>query len=161
MQPPELLNRLSEIVPFSRLQRENMQAIAQIGLRGIAKRLENGQNMTLDVSPLALECISEKGYDIRYGARPLKRVLARDLLNPLSRIVLEGGVIDGDVVKVRTRAEADKLALESPHTHFGYLSSSKNSTEKNDVVVLRNHNIKEDVSDDQEVTVSPNELLSG
>jgi ATP-dependent Clp protease ATP-binding subunit ClpB len=117
--------------------------------------------MTLDVSPLAIECISEKGYDMRYGARPLKRVLVRDLLNPLSRIVLEGGVIDGDVVKVRTRAEADKLAFESPDTSFGYLSSSKNSTDKNDLVVLRNQHIGEDGSNNGRKEHEQTELLSG
>lgn len=142
-----------------------MKQIAEIGLRDIAKRLENGQNMTLDVSPLALECISEKGYDIRYGARPLKRLLAKDLLNPLSRIVLEGGVIEGDVVKVRTRAEAEKLALEAPNASFGYVSSTKTLTEKNDVVVLRNHEIGDDGntsgSSDGDVAASEDQLLSG
>lgn len=143
LQPPELLNRLSEVVPFSRLQRDNMRSIANIGLAEIAQRLEDGQNMTLDVSEPALVCLSEKGYDIRYGARPLKRTLARDVLHPLSRMVLEGGVLDGDEVRVRTRAEAEKLergsSQDSDAVYLGYISGNKNSSDKNDVVIMRNH----------------------
>ncbi|ACI64234.1 member of the clp superfamily, large regulatory subunit, partial [Thalassiosira pseudonana CCMP1335] len=97
---PELLNRIDETVVFNRLQRENMDQIARIHIDEIAKRIGDGQNMTLDVSHVALECLAEKGYDIRYGARPLKRVLNRDILHPLSRLVLEGSVLDGDTVRV-------------------------------------------------------------
>ena len=135
---PELLNRIDETVVFNRLQREHMTTIAEMGIREVAGRLEAGQNMTLDVSQNAMECIAENGYDIRYGARPLKRVLARDLLNPLSRMVLEGGVISGDLVRVRTRGEAEMISKD-PLKALGYITSSKNSINKNDVVVMRNH----------------------
>ena len=134
---PELLNRIDETVVFNRLQREHMDKIALIGVKEIANRLEDSQNMTLDISKNALDCISEKGYDIRYGARPLKRVLAKDLLNPLSRIVLEGGVIGGDIVKVRTRAEAEKE--ESGNVFVSTTGAS--GTTKNDVVIMRNHTV--------------------
>lgn len=135
---PELLNRIDELVIFNRLQREHMDTIAQIGLNDIAKRLESGQNMTLDVSSAAVDCLADHGYDVRYGARPLKRALAREVLNPLSRLVLEGGVIDGDVVRVRTRGEAEKLAKESSDD-FGWISSSMEGTDKNDIIIMRNH----------------------
>ena len=136
---PELLNRIDETVVFNRLQRENMDRIAEIGVADIAKRLEDGQNMKLDVSPLAMDCLAEKGFDIRYGARPLKRTLARELLNPLSRLVLEGSVIDGDEVLVRTRGEAEKDSQFSEH---GWISSNPASADKNDIVIIRNHEIR-------------------
>lgn len=158
--PPELLNRIDEIVPFSRLQRENMQDIAQIGLRGIADRLEEGQNMTLDVSQLALECISEKGYDVRYGARPLQRVLARDVLNPLSRMVLEGGVVDGDTVNVKTRGEAEKLEKKEG-TSFGWIGSAKDSSDKNDIVVMRNRLVESESEQHPSVPTGDSLLESG
>lgn len=158
--PPELLNRIDEIVPFSRLQRENMQDIAQIGLRGIADRLEEGQNMTLDVSQLALECISEKGYDVRYGARPLQRVLARDVLNPLSRMVLEGGVVDGDTVNVKTRGEAEKLEKKEG-TSFGWIGSAKDSSDKNDIVVMRNRLVESESEQHPSVPTGDSLLDSG
>eukprot|EP01083_Nonionella_stella_P126412 382612_1 len=107
---PELMNRIGETVVFNRLQRENMNTIAEIQLQEISKRLMEGQNMTLDVSDLAMDCISDKGYDVRYGARPLKRVLNSMVLNPLSTLVLEGSVLEGDTVRVRTRGEVNQLA---------------------------------------------------
>jgi ATP-dependent Clp protease ATP-binding subunit ClpB len=137
---PELLNRIDEHVVFSRLQREHMDRICQIQLDQIAKRLEEGQNMTLDVSPMAVDCLADQGYDVRYGARPLKRTLNREVLNPLSRLVLEGGVIDGDIVRVRTRGEADKIATSDPDSWHGCIASGVNSAGgKNEVVLLRNH----------------------
>jgi hypothetical protein len=95
-----------------------------------------------------LDCISERGYDVRYGARPLKRVLTRDILNPLSRVVLDGGVVDGETVRVRTRAEAEKFSKEHPDISFGYISSDKDSVDKNDVVIMRNNAPVEDQSDE-------------
>ena len=147
---PELLNRIDETIVFNRLQRESMDRIAEIGILDIARRLEDGQNMNLDVSALALDCIAEHGFDIRYGARPLKRTLARELLNPLSRLVLEGSVIDGDTVLVRTRGEAEKMKPGHPH---GWISSNPASEDKNDIVIIRNHDPKpasEEIWDDEE-----------
>lgn len=136
---PELLNRIDDSIVFNRLQRENMAAIADIGIAEIAARLEEGQNMTLDVSPIAKGVLSEMGYDVRYGARPLKRVLARQLLNPLSHLILEGAVREGDTVYVRSRAEAEKLAKPYSDDVLGWISANPHSENKNDVVILRNH----------------------
>jgi hypothetical protein len=109
-----------------------------MGIRDIAKRLEEGQNMTLDVSDTARVVLAEQGYDVRYGARPLKRTLAKELLNPLSRLVLEGAVQEGDVVRVRTRAEAER-EQKYGRADLGWISSSPVSDNKNDVVIIRNH----------------------
>jgi ATP-dependent Clp protease ATP-binding subunit ClpB len=147
---PELLNRIDETVIFNRLQRDSMDRIAEIGVNDIARRLEDGQNMVLDVSKAALDCLAEKGFDIRYGARPLKRTLARELLNPLSRLVLEGSVLDGDKVLVRSRGEAEK---DKEAFSRGWISSNPASTDKNDVVIIRNHDPKppsEETWDDEE-----------
>ncbi|KAL3938610.1 MAG: hypothetical protein SGARI_001676 [Bacillariaceae sp.] len=109
---PELLNRIDETVVFNRLQRENMDKIAEINLVEIAERLEKNQDMKMEVSKVATSCISEHGFDIRYGARPLKRALASEILNPLSKSILEGDIREGDMVKVVTRGEATKLQKE-------------------------------------------------
>lgn len=143
---PELLNRIDESIIFNRLQREHMDKIATIGLNQIDERLQSGQNMTLDVSKIAKDCLSEKGYDFRYGARPLRRVLAQDILNPLSRLVLEGGVVDGDVVQVRTLGECLKLKREMPD--LTWVSSNEESDDKNSVVIIRNHQVKVDETAD-------------
>lgn len=140
---PELLNRIDDTVVFNRLQREHMNTICEIGLRDIAKRLESGQNMTLDVSPAAIECLSDLGYDVRYGARPLKRVLTREVLNPLSRLVLDGGVVDSDRVRVCTKGEAEIIQSKDPLNYFGYVSSGCGGGSKNDIVIMRQHAFKQ------------------
>lgn len=142
---PELLNRIDESVVFNRLQRENMDSIARIQLDEISKRLLDGQNMTLDVSDIALSCISDKGYDVRYGARPLKRVLNSTVLNPLSRLVLEGSVLEGDTVRVRTRGEVESLTRHvgdvTSDPRFWISSNDKDADagDQNDIVLMRNH----------------------
>lgn len=149
---PELLNRIDETIVFNRLQRENMDTITEIGIQEIAKRLEEGQNMTLDVSLNAKDVLGEMGFDVRYGARPLKRVLARELLNPMSRLVLEGAVKNGDNVRVRTRAEAEK-AQKHGDAALGWISSNEASDNKNDIVIIRNHEMvveEEEIWDDDD-----------
>lgn len=140
---PELYNRIDETVIFNRLQREHMDAIAAMGIREIALRLMNGQNMTLDVSANVMSVLAEMGYDVRYGARPLKRAIARNILNPLSRLVLEGGIVSGDFVQVKTRAEAMHLQKQKCGTsEHGWICASELSNDKNDIVILRNHRSK-------------------
>ena len=135
---PELLNRIDETVVFNRLQRDHMDQIAQMGIEDIAKRLAAGQHMTLDVSNSAKACLAERGFDIRYGARPLKRALAKEILNPLSKLVLEGSVVESDTVRVRTRGEALKLQ-KAGEAEFGWTTGSHSlSDNKNDVVILKN-----------------------
>merc|ERR1712137_687931 len=80
---PELINRIDETVVFNRLQRDHMDRIADIGIAKIAERLlKGGQNMQIDISDAAKACIAESGFDVRYGALPLKRALVKELLNP-------------------------------------------------------------------------------
>jgi len=143
---PELLNRIDETVIFDRLKREHIDTIATIQLAEIAERLEKGQNMTLDVSPASVDLLADKGYDVRYGARPLKRVLAHDVLNPLSRLVLDGGVIDGDVVRVRTLDEGEALIEQGG---YGFISSSFDE-DKKVVVIMRNQDANEEENDDED-----------
>lgn len=136
---PELLNRIDETIVFNRLQRNHMDQIAQMGIEDISKRLQDGQHMRLDVSDMAKACLAEQGFDVRYGARPLKRALAKQVLNPLSKLVLEGSVAEGDAVRVRTRGEALKLQKIGGEAEHGWVSgSSPLSDDKNDVVIIKN-----------------------
>ena len=146
---PELLNRIDDSIIFNRLQRENMDAIADIGIAEIAERLEEGQNMSLDVSPIARSVLSEMGYDVRYGARPLKRVLTKQLLNPLSHLILEGAIREGDTVYVKSRAEAENQVKAGQSNGLGWIAANPHSENKNDVVILRNHENTPDDDDDE------------
>ena len=124
-----------------------MDRIAEIQIDEISKRLLDGQNMTLDVSGVALGCISDKGFDVRYGARPLKRVLNSMVLNPLSQLVLEGSVLEGDTVRVRTRGEVNALLKSNPDLSWAS-SSDEDVADRNDILLLRNRAATKDNESD-------------
>ncbi|PIO99401.1 protein disaggregation chaperone [uncultured Pleomorphomonas sp.] len=96
---PEFLNRLDEIVLFHRLKRTEMGAIVDIQLKRLEALLED-RKVTLTLDDSAKAWLAEKGYDPVYGARPLKRVIQRQLQDPLAERILAGHVHDGDTVAV-------------------------------------------------------------
>jgi ATP-dependent Clp protease ATP-binding subunit ClpB len=96
---PEFLNRLDEILLFRRLSREDMTGIVLIQIRQLQKLLDE-RKITLELDDEARRWLAEAGYDPVYGARPLKRVIQRELQNPLALEILEGRIRDGDRVLV-------------------------------------------------------------
>ena len=96
---PEFLNRLDEILLFSRLSRANMTDIVEIQLKRLRKLLAD-RKVELKFDNRALQWLANRGYDPVYGARPLKRVIQRSLQNPLATLLLEGKVKDGDTVEI-------------------------------------------------------------
>ena len=96
---PEFLNRLDEILLFRRLSREDMVGIVDIQLAQLQKLLSE-RKITLEIDPEAKKWLAETGYDPVYGARPLKRVIQRELQNPLAEKILAGEIRDGDAVRV-------------------------------------------------------------
>ncbi len=96
---PEFLNRVDEIIIFQPLTREQMRSIIDIQLRGLMKRLEE-RKIRIDLTDRAKDLIIEEGYDPTYGARPLKRTIQRQVLDPLAMRVLQGDFREGDVVRV-------------------------------------------------------------
>ncbi|HYD68672.1 ATP-dependent chaperone ClpB [Azospirillum sp.] len=105
---PEFLNRLDEILLFHRLSRGHMGGIVKIQLGRLTKMLAD-RDIALSVDPAATDWLAEAGYDPVYGARPLKRVIQRELQNPLATMILEGKVADGQEVAVS--AEAGSLTI--------------------------------------------------
>ena len=96
---PEFLNRLDEVLLFSRLARADMGQIVTIQLRQLDAILKH-KKITLEVDQKAKEWLAERGYDPVYGARPLKRTIQTYLQNPLAMMILEGAVKEGDTVPV-------------------------------------------------------------
>src|SRR5579871_1311746 len=96
---PEFLNRLDEILLFRRLSREDMRGIVAIQLERLRKLLSD-RKITIDIDAAAMSWLANAGYDPVYGARPLKRVIQRELQNPLAQAILEGRIPDGAVVRV-------------------------------------------------------------
>ena len=96
---PEFLNRIDEIVLFKPLIKSEIRQIVDIQLERVQKMLKE-KEITLSVSDEAKDWLAQLGYDVNYGARPLKRVIQKYLINPLSKELLEGKFIDGDTIKV-------------------------------------------------------------
>jgi ATP-dependent Clp protease ATP-binding subunit ClpB len=97
---PEFLNRVDEIILFHRLARSEMGAIVEIQLGRLQKLLDD-RKITLEVDEDAKNWLADKGYDPAYGARPLKRVIQKNVQDPLAELVLSGKVHDGETVPVR------------------------------------------------------------
>src|SRR5215468_6041731 len=96
---PEFLNRIDEIIFFHALGREHLKRIVDIQIAGLLKRLED-RKIHVELTDKAKEQIVRNGYDPAYGARPLKRTIQRQVLDPLALRVLEGDFMEGDTVSV-------------------------------------------------------------
>ena len=99
---PEFLNRLDEIILFHRLQRDQMTAIVDIQMARLAKLLVD-RKITIALDDAARTWLANRGYDPAYGARPLKRVIQKNVQDPLAEAILSGRVKDGETVAVTVR----------------------------------------------------------
>jgi ATP-dependent Clp protease ATP-binding subunit ClpB len=103
---PEFLNRVDEIILFHRLRREDMGAIVDIQLQRLQTLLTD-RKIALELAEDAREWLANKGYDPAYGARPLKRVIQKEVQDPLAERILLGDILDGSLVKIT--AGSDRL----------------------------------------------------
>jgi ATP-dependent Clp protease ATP-binding subunit ClpB len=102
---PEFLNRIDETVIFNPLGKEQVAEIVKVQVRQVEKRLAE-KRIHLDIDAKAIDWLGEKGFDPIYGARPLKRVIQTEILNPLARQILEHKVNPGDTVTVKLKGAA-------------------------------------------------------
>ena len=105
---PEFLNRVDEIILFHRLRREDMSTIVDIQFARLAKLLDD-RKITLELRPQARAWLAAKGYDPAYGARPLKRVIQKNVQDPLAEMILAGEIHDGE--KIVIGADANGLLI--------------------------------------------------
>jgi ATP-dependent Clp protease ATP-binding subunit ClpB len=103
---PEFINRIDEIVRFRSLEQADLDVIVGIQLEALARRLAD-RRIGLEVTDAARHKLAQLGYDPAFGARPLKRVLQREVADRLARAVLEGSLADGDTAEVDLGAEGD------------------------------------------------------
>jgi ATP-dependent Clp protease ATP-binding subunit ClpB len=96
---PEFLNRIDETILFKRLGRGEMDSIVRIQLERVEKLLAD-RRMAIALDPAATHWLAERGYDPVYGARPLKRVIQKELVDPIARKLLAGDIADGSVLNV-------------------------------------------------------------
>jgi ATP-dependent Clp protease ATP-binding subunit ClpB len=109
---PEFLNRVDDIIFFHALRREDIRHIIDIQMASLLRRLED-RKLQLEMSDAARDLIIAEGYDPVYGARPLRRVLQRRLLDPLALAVLDGRFHEGDRVEVDAANEGLVLNRKS------------------------------------------------
>ncbi|MDR1696932.1 MAG: AAA family ATPase, partial [Rickettsiales bacterium] len=101
---PEFINRIDEFVYFNALTIQEMPKIIEIQLRGLARRLAE-RNVELHVSARAVEWLAYNGFDMNYGARPLRRFIMTMVEDPIADMILSGKIIDGGTVKVDVKGK--------------------------------------------------------
>ncbi|QTN20004.1 ATP-dependent chaperone ClpB [Brevundimonas sp. AJA228-03] len=111
---PEFLNRIDEIILFRRLGRDQMAGIVRIQLARLEKLMAD-RRLTLSIDDGALAWLADKGYDPVYGARPLKRVIQKDLVDPMAKKLLAGALEDGSVIAVSAGAEGLNIGKVQVH----------------------------------------------
>ena len=111
--PPEFLNRIDEFIIFKRLSKEALRDIVDIRLKELQARLDD-RRITLDVSDDVKTWLCDKGYDPRYGARPLNRLIAKEVGNSLADKIIRGVVKSGDRAKVVIRDGGEHLDVVEP-----------------------------------------------
>ncbi|WIB26944.1 AAA family ATPase [Curtobacterium sp. MCSS17_015] len=108
---PEFLNRLDDMVVFQALTPDDLSQIVSLYVDRLARRL-SGRRLELAVTPDARAWLAERGYDPAYGARPLRRLMQRQIDDQLARAILAGDVRDGDTVRVDVAADGEQLVVE-------------------------------------------------
>ncbi len=94
---PEFLNRIDDIIMFTPLSKKDIYKIVELQVKGVAKMLLK-QNIVLDATPEAIAYLSQKGFDPQFGARPVKRVIQREVLNELSKELLAGKITTDSII---------------------------------------------------------------
>jgi len=101
---PEFLNRVDEIIIFHSLGPEHLERIVDLQLQHVMKRLID-QKVTIEVTPEAKALLAKRGYDPAFGARPLKRLIQTELLNPLALEIINGNLTAGATVRIDVEGE--------------------------------------------------------
>ncbi len=110
---PEFLNRIDEIVMFRPLGREQIRRIVEIQFEHIRRMAEKNHDVTLQLTDDAKDWLADKGFDPVFGARPLKRVLQREIANKLAEEILSGWIQDGETVRIDLAPDGSGLTFET------------------------------------------------
>lgn len=108
---PEFLNRIDEVLVFHSLSKEDLAGIVEIQLRNFTARMKE-LLVTVEVTPKALKHIAEAGYDPVYGARPLKRVIVKEVENPVSRMMIAGEIKENSLLKIDCSKDGLHFSVE-------------------------------------------------
>ena len=113
---PEFLNRIDDVITFNGLSSQEMEPIVRLQLKAVRERLED-RRITLDVTPAAIEQLAIDGFDPVYGARPLKRLIQREVVDRIANMIIAGDVLEGAKVTIDADiAEGYVCEVEPPAT---------------------------------------------
>ena len=108
---PEFLNRIDDVVLFNALTRDDLHKIIDIELKGLYARV-NGLGYQIKLNPAAKDFIVEKGYDIQYGARPLKRAIQKYLEDPMAEVLISADIAEGDTINVGFDSKKEEITVK-------------------------------------------------
>lgn len=108
---PEFINRIDDVIIFNNLEKEDIHKIIDIELSGLYTRVE-GLGYKLELSNAAKDFIASKGYDVQYGARPLKRAIQKYLEDEMAEVIIQASVSEGDIIKVDFDKKEEKITTE-------------------------------------------------
>ncbi|MBN1158385.1 MAG: ATP-dependent Clp protease ATP-binding subunit [Bacteroidales bacterium] len=111
---PEFLNRLDDVVIFNALDREHIHLIIDIELQGLYQRIHS-MGYKIIISDAAKDYIAEKGYDVQFGARPLKRALQKYLEDPMAEVIIKSDLKQGDTIAVSFNNQKEKILIKVFH----------------------------------------------
>lgn len=140
---PEFINRIDDFIIFRKLTKENIKEIIDIQLKLVQERM-NLHEMTLEINDAAKDFIVEKGFDEKYGARPLKRALQKHVEDELADEILKGNLLNGAVVKVQFDKKNEKLK-------FKFVGGEKKIDEKE--LLKPDLEVDDEVDDNPEINI--------
>ncbi len=124
---PEFLNRVDDVVMFNSLDRDDILKIIDIELEGLYERIDN-LGYKFKISPAAKNFIAEKGYDIQYGARPLKRAIQKYLEDPMAETIIKSDIKEGDVISVGYDSKKEQITIKVTKPKEDKKASTKEET---------------------------------
>ncbi|KAL7947327.1 P-loop containing nucleoside triphosphate hydrolase protein [Trichoderma barbatum] len=143
---PEFLNRINSVVIFNRLTRKEIRRIVDIRITEIQKRLEdNGRKVHISVSNDAKDYLGNAGYSPAYGARPLARLIEKEVLNRLAILILRNSIRDGETAHVEL--DDNKIIVLSNHPDSGTDDDDEDMYDEDDVEDVIGEDMDEDIYD--------------
>ncbi len=133
---PEFLNRIDEKIMFLPLTKEEIKKIGGLMLRKVKKNLAK-QELSIELTDKAMDLLADLGYDPQFGARPMKRVIEKEIVNELAKDLLAGEYVAGDTIYVGTDAKGFTFGKEKPKSEEKPTVEKKSSKKESDVSKLR------------------------
>ena len=127
---PEFLNRIDDIIVFKQLEKEELGSIVDIMIDELNKRAKANLKISISLTPTAKSYVIDKGFDVKNGARPLKREIQRDIEDELAQLILKGDLKEGDSVSISSKDGKLDFQVKKPKTGKTNKETSKTATKK-------------------------------